>query len=106
MKAMNNGTRNRSKDSIDVLRGDIAAIKSDIASLVEERLERLGAHARDTMTAASDGVHSAARFASDRAGTAHKQLRKTAGTRPLTTIAVAAAAGALGAGILGWMRQK
>jgi ElaB/YqjD/DUF883 family membrane-anchored ribosome-binding protein len=106
MKAMHNGTRTRSKDSLDVLRGDIAAIRSDIASLVEERLERIGTRARDTISAASDGVHTATKFATDRAESAHKQLRSAAGSRPLTTIAIAAAAGAMGATILGWMRHK
>jgi len=105
MKALNNGTRTRSKDPMDVLRGDIAAIRSDIASLVEDRLERLGVHARETVSAASDGVHTAAKYASDRAETAHKHLSSAAGSRPLLTIAVAATAGAVGAGLLGWMRS-
>jgi ElaB/YqjD/DUF883 family membrane-anchored ribosome-binding protein len=106
MKAIHNGSRTRNKDPLDLVRDDIAAIRSDLASLVGDRLATLQGRAKDTLSAASDGIHSAADFARDRAESAHKQLGQAAGSHPLTTIAIAAAVGAIGAGILGWLRHR
>jgi ElaB/YqjD/DUF883 family membrane-anchored ribosome-binding protein len=110
MKSTHNGSRMRTKDPLELVREDIAAIRSDLASLVGDRLATLQGRARETVSVATDGLQDglqcAADFARQRAESAHKQLGQAAGTHPLTTIAIAVAVGAVGAGIFGWMRHR
>lgn len=42
----------------------------------------------------------------ERAGEMHEKLRESAAARPLTTIALSVAAGAVLVKVLGWMRHR
>ena len=102
-------TRNsggRLADPVDSLRDDIAAIKRDIAAIVESRASAVG----DAVTQTFNGMRrSGSRLAASTRRTArhaHERLGRTAGARPLTTIAVAAVAGVISVKVLGWMWRR
>ena len=102
-------TRNsggRLADPVDALRDDIAAIKRDIAGIIESRASAMGDAVSQTLNGMRRGGTRLAASTRRSARVAHERLGKTAGARPLTTIAVAAVAGIVSFKVLGWMWRR
>lgn len=106
MRATRNSTLERTSDPMVALRNDVAAIKKDLTSLVGNRVGAVGDAVVSSLNGASTEARHLMRRAKKTAGAAHDQLSGAAAARPLTTIAVSAAAGILGAKILGWMMRR
>ena len=85
-------SRNRSNQSFDVIKDDIATIKRDLAALFGERMGDM-----------SDRTKELLRDGAERAKAVHEQVGTFAGNRPMTTIVMSALAGAVGVKVLGWM---
>jgi len=105
MRSTHNGRRT-SRDPVEALRRDIAGLREDMAAIVKGRLDAFGERARDTWNSAADSVHDVADHARDRAVQAQKQFSKGVATRPLRSVALAFAAGALGAMLFNRLRQN
>jgi ElaB/YqjD/DUF883 family membrane-anchored ribosome-binding protein len=90
-----NNVRHRSPDTVEVLKEDIATIRRDLAALLGEKVSRVSDRTRELMEETSE-----------RARVVHQRVGEFAGERPITTIAMAAVAGALGFKILGWMFRR
>lgn len=93
-------------DAIDVLRDDIVALKKDLASLVTGRLNGLSDATHDAVARAGESVKEIAENTQEKAKAMHKSLGRAAAERPLTTVALAVAAGAIGVKLLGWLSRK
>ena len=106
MRATSRRTAERHQDPLTSLQHDITAIKNDLTALVGSR----AGFVRDAMKAHLNGVSTEAKHMAGRArnaaGAAHERLGEAARARPLTTIAVSAAAGIIGAKILGLMFSR
>jgi ElaB/YqjD/DUF883 family membrane-anchored ribosome-binding protein len=103
MRTTHNGRRT-SRDPVQALRRDIDSLRQDVAAIVSGRMDAIGDRARDTWNSAAESVHDAADQARTRAIAAHKQFSKTVATRPVRSVAIAFAAGALGAMLVGRLR--
>ncbi len=106
MRATRNSTVDRHGDPLVALRGDIAAIKKDLTSLVGSRIGAVGEAVVERMNGTNESARKLVARARKSAGAAHDRLGDAAGARPLTTIAVAAVAGIVGAKVLGWMMRR
>jgi hypothetical protein len=95
MRTFANGSHSRHADPVESLRRDLGAIKRDVSSLVG-----------GGWGAASDRTKELLDQTRERAGEVHKKLGEAAAARPLTTIALAAAGGAIGAKIVGLMLRR
>lgn len=85
----------RHANPMDLVHEDIAAIKRDLAAVVDGRLSSLGDRTKEVVSQAKDGAIAK-----------HRQLGKFAGTRPITTIVFATAAGAAAATLVGWLGRR
>ena len=105
MRATRNSMADRS-DPMVAVRNDIAAIRKDVTALVGNRMGAVSdavlGHISDVRAEARNLVGKAKKTV----GAAHEQLSEAAGARPLTTIAVSALAGIVGAKVLGWMMRR
>jgi ElaB/YqjD/DUF883 family membrane-anchored ribosome-binding protein len=99
MKTSTNSRLAETDDPIESLKEDFAALRRDFAALVTES-------ASERMSQATDAVKGVVKQTSKQASAVHKKLSKTAGERPVTTILVAAAVGAIGAKALWWMLRR
>jgi hypothetical protein len=106
MKATRDSTGGRMADPMEALRDDIAVIRKDISSLVNRRVGAVGDAVLGTLHGAGESARHLAARSKQAAGAAHERLSEAAGSRPLTTIVVAAAAGIIGAKALGWMWRR
>jgi len=93
-------------DPVDLLRSDIAAIRRDLGRLVSGRLGAFAASTRESLGRAGETMRETADQVRERAGEMHEKLRESAAARPLTTIALSVAAGAVLVKVLGWMRHR
>lgn len=102
-----NGRRSRTADPMELLRADLAALRKDFASLTSNGVHKVVDKVVDKASGSYDDVASSVKEfsdeAQDRAREAHKRLAEVASERPITTIAIAVAAGALGAKLMQWM---
>lgn len=105
MKTVSNG-RARITDPVDLLRDDMSAIKRDLAALVTGRVNAIGSHTRETLDRVGSNVKAMTDQAKNKAEKMHGKLGEATGARPLTTIAVAAVAGVVGAKLIGWMWRR
>lgn len=97
---MRNNTNSHTKsrtavEPVDALMNDVAAIKRDLGNLLAQRVEAVSDRTREVM----DHTVESAKAVRDRVG-------ETASARPFTTMLVAAAAGAVGIKVLGWMFRR
>lgn len=102
MKASVNGRRGRDEDPVEVLRADLAALRKDLSDVTSSGVNR----AKEMIQGATDGISGIAESAKETAGESHKKLSDFAGTRPLTTIALAMVAGAVGSKLLSWRYSR
>lgn len=94
--ASNNGNhRGRTLDPIDALHNDIAALRRDFTALIGGRMGAVSERTREMVD-----------HTRERADEAHQALSKRAGERPLTTILLAAAAGAVASRVAVWMLKR
>lgn len=105
MKAAHNNGR-KTQDPMDVLRRDIACLKDDVATIVNGRLSDIGNRARDTWNSGVETVQDAAGQARDRAMAAQKQLANNVKARPMRSVAIAFAAGAVGAMLFDRLKSR
>jgi len=98
MKASVNGRRGREEDPVEVLRADLAALRKDLGDVTSSGVNK----AKELIQGATDGISGMAESAKETAGESHKKLSDFAGSRPLTTIALAMVAGAIGTKLIGW----
>lgn len=101
MKKSNNGRL--IADPIDTLRDDILAIKRDLASLLGTGVDAVTDRAIEVAEHAGESIKERAARTRQQAFAAHQRLAKVAGARPIATIALAAAAGAIAANLVGRM---
>lgn len=101
MKKMNNGRL--TLDPVDALRADLSSIKRDLASLVGSGVDSVTERTTEAFTNASDAIKETMEHAQTTAAAAHRKLGKVTGARPIATIAIAAAAGAIAVKLLGRM---
>lgn len=92
----------RSDDSMQGLRDDIEAIRKDIGSLIKKGLKGHDG-LRKSIGDAGHRLSDLADEARDRAEHVHRRVTDTASERPLTTIAIAVAAGLIGGKLIAWM---
>ncbi len=102
MKPSVNGRRGREEDPVEVLRSDLAALRRDLSDVTSSGVNK----AKEIIHGATDSISGMAESAKETAGESHKKLGEFAGTRPLTTIALAMVAGAVGAKILSWRYNR
>lgn len=101
-----NGSRSKASDPIDMVRDDIAAIKKDLAAVLSGHISSVGDRAKEVVARAGDGASEVVQSAKEHAVDTHERLGSFAGARPLTTIAIASAAGAAAATLMGWWSRR
>ena len=106
MRSTSNNGHARHADPIDLLTRDIAAIKRDIGQLIGEQAGNVRWKARETAGRLQDEARHAAEQAKEQYDMAHQSLSKTTAERPVTTIVVALAAGAVLGKLAGWMLRR
>lgn len=107
MRTSNNGHARRvAADPIDVLTRDIAAIKRDITQLIGEGAGNVKYRAREAASRVQDEAVHVAEQAKEQYDVAHEALAKNTAARPVTTIIVALAAGAVIGKLAGWMMRR
>lgn len=99
MKTTTHSRVAHSDDPIEALKEDFASLRRDFTALVSES-------ATEKMDQASQALKGVVKQTSKQAGAVHKQLSKTAAERPVATILVAAAVGAIGVKALSWMLRR
>lgn len=102
MKQVQNGRRTREEDPVETLRADLAALRRDLSEVTSSGVSK----ARDAISSATDGLAELADGAKGKAVESHKALGMFAGSRPLTTIALAMVAGAVGSKLIGWRSHR
>ncbi len=110
MKSSTNGRAKaldpRTADPLDLLRQDLSSLKRDMASLLGGGIDSAAGHTRHAVDSAKETIAELAEQGRERADEAHLKLGETAGARPITTILIAMAAGAVLAKALGvWSRR-
>ncbi len=96
MRSSNNGShRGRTADPIDALHDDIAALRRDFGALINGRMGAVSEKTRELVDQTRE-----------RADDAHKALAKRASERPISTILMAAAAGAVASRLAIWMLKR
>lgn len=92
-------------DHIEALRADLEALRRDVKGLVSNGLHRAGDAAHGTIDDAIAKAKHVNEVAMERGREAHELLAEAVAERPLTTIAVAAAAGFLAGKLAGWVHR-
>lgn len=105
MRTATNG-RARTADPITRLRGDVAAIRQDLAALAGGGLGTVTDAAKGALNKAGDTARHMAERAADIAEDTHQRLSDAAAERPVTTILISAAAGAALVTVLGWLWRR
>lgn len=103
--ASNNG-HSRHADPVDTLARDVAALKRDIGQLLGDGAGNVKSRVREAVNRLGDEAQVVADKAVDQYELAHDSLAKTASAKPITTIMVAMAAGAVTAKLLGWAMRR
>lgn len=107
MKATRNHSNHvRVADPMEALQSDISDLKRDLGALINGRMHAVGDAVSQTVDAATENAKQLAAQSKKAANAMHRSLGKAAGTRPLTTIAIAAAGGIVGAKMLGWLWRR
>lgn len=99
MKSGSNSRTHQAADPFESIKDDLASLRKDVVTLVAESAQgRLGQ--------IGDTIQGVAKQTSKQAAAAHEQLRSAASKHPVTTIVIAAVAGAVGAKVLWWMLRR
>lgn len=106
MAVSHNGRRIKHEDPVAMLNADIAAIKRDVGHLIGVGAGNVSGKAKQAMNKLTDEAKAMACDAKERLDSAHTQLSETTARRPLTTIAVSMAAGAVAFKLLGWALRR
>jgi hypothetical protein len=88
-------SKNGTAEPVDALIADVAAIKRDLTNLISQRVDAVSGRTRELVDETAE-----------RARAVHERIGETAHARPLTTILVAALAGAVGVKLVGWMFRR
>lgn len=106
MRTTHNGMKTRDADPVEALRDDLAALRKDVASLVNHGISGMGVQTRRTLHRAGDAVRGLAEQGRTQAGHVHERLADAAASKPLTLIGIALAAGALAAVAAGMCARR
>lgn len=97
----NESISDTARASMDTLRDDIAVLRTDVAELMKNLAGSGYRAVREKVAGAGELAGEYAGAARDKAGEMHEKLAQQAGERPLMYLALAFAAGAVAARVLG-----
>lgn len=106
MAVSHNGRRIKHEDPVAMISADMAAIKRDVAHLIGVGAGNVSGRAKEAVNKLTDEAKTLACEAKERLDSAHTQLAESTARRPLTTIAVSMAAGAVAFKLLGWALRR
>ena len=106
MKHSMNSRRGRDQDPIEMLRADLEALRRDFSTVTSNGIGRATDYTRETIGEVAATIADAAESAKEHAVYTHRRLSEVASERPLTTIALAIAGGALAIKVFGFFNKR
>lgn len=106
MKHSMNSRRGREIDPVEMLRADLEALRRDFSAVTSNGIGRASDYTRETIGEVASSIADAAETAKVRAVETHRKLSEVASERPLTTIALAIAGGAIAIKVLGFFNKR
>lgn len=89
-----------------MLRADLEALRRDFSAVTSNGIGRATEYTKDTIGEVASTIAEAAETAKERAVESHRRLSEIAAERPLTTIALAIAGGAIALKVMGFFHRR